>query len=388
MYTVLTTSPPYGSRNVGDELIELCTKAIITQEKGDEDFITIFREESLEDRLDEINRSKAILMPGFAIRDMPLYPNTYRLVDNLKRIKVPLVPIGANWNVYPGDRHSRSLLHYSEQTVSFLKHVASQNAFFSCREYFTVDILKKYDIQNAIMTGDPAIYKLDCLGKEMKRPSVINKVVFTPPVSGYYISQARQVMAMLAGLFPEAEKYCCMHLLDLDTALSEKSEKSASMTPEVAGKNRQIRKLGKELGFQICELAGDVKNLEMYETCDLHVGYECHAHNYFLSCRIPSVLIAEDARGIGFNYTHGVGGFTGYLRAQTEQAYMKKDITSGYCTNLTELGIAPPKNDVHLEIQEFLIHEMSTEFRRYKGFASYLDETYEKVMKPFIKSLP
>src|SRR5690606_33874459 len=97
-YTVLTTCPPFGgSQNVGDKLIEQRTKDLVSKEKGEVDFLTIFREDSLEPYIDQINASRAVLLPAFPVRDTPMYPGVYRLVNDLSKIKVPLIPIGANW---------------------------------------------------------------------------------------------------------------------------------------------------------------------------------------------------------------------------------------------------------------------------------------------------
>ena len=121
MYTILTTCPDYGSRNVGDKLIEVRTKEMITREKGDDEFFTIFREEPLEPHLDEVNRSKAVIMP-LAVRDPPMYPGTYRLTEDLSAIKVPLIPIGACWNVYPRDSKSRERVEYSKAKDDMFAH--------------------------------------------------------------------------------------------------------------------------------------------------------------------------------------------------------------------------------------------------------------------------
>lgn len=389
-YTVLTTSPPYGSQNVGDKLIEQRTKDLVTKEKGEVEFLTIFREEPLEPYLDKINSTRAILMPAFPIRDTPMYPGVYRLTDDLSKIKVPMIPIGANWNVYPGDRESRDNLSYSEATRNFLNYINNQIEVMSCREYFITDILSKHGIDNTIMTGDPAWFLLPSLGQPMYRPDKINKVVFSPPLSPYYLEQAKSVMRMLVNLFPEAEKTCAFHLFDADSYKESeaKSENSAALNPDVTAKNRAIREYAKSIGFEIREMAGDLSNLDYYQSCDLHVGYECHAHLNFFSRRIPSVLIAEDARGIGFNYTLGVGGFTGFLRAQSQSSSVNKTITSGYCTSIEELVLAPPKTNLDIEIEEFLSHELESGFRKYIGLSAYLDDVYENKMRPFIQTLP
>lgn len=387
-YTLLTTCPPYGSQNVGDKLIEERIKALVRHAKGPVDFLTIFREEDLEPYLDEINKTRAVLLSAFPIRDTPMYPKVYRLVDDLSKIKVPMIPIGANWNLYPGDSESRRTLKYSKETTQFLQYICGKVDKVSCREYFACDILSNHGITNTVMTGDPVWFNLSHIGREMKRPDKVKKVVFSPPLSPYYLDQAKQVMDMLTGLFPDADRFCAFHLFDADTSATSKTENSAALSPEVTAKNRAIRSYAKELGFQIYEMAGEVKNLEFYETCDLHVGYECHAHLDFFSRRIPSVLIAEDARGVGFNYTLNVGGFDGFLRTQYDRTLGKKKVTSGYCTSVEELVIAPPRIDVIKEIREFLQHEMDSGFRRYIGLPAYLDDVFHGTMEPFIKALP
>ncbi len=390
LYTLLTTCPPYGSQNVGDLLIEQRTRDLVEREKGPCEFTVFFREESLDSHIDQINRSRAVLLPGFPVRDRPMYPGVYRLVEELSRIRVPLIPIGANWNVYPGDTLSRSETCYSPETVNFLRYIAGGVEHISCREYFTSDILRRHGIDNTLMTGDPAWFLIPSLGQPMRRPSCIERLVFSPPLSCYYQGQAGRIMSMLTRLFPRAERYCAFHLFDADTAPKDDSrrENSAAMTDLVTQKNRAIRKQAAAQGFRILEMAGAVANLDFYEQCDLHVGYECHAHLNFFSRRIPSVLIAEDARGVGFNDTLGVGGFDGFRRVQQGTADSTKTVTSGYCTTSEELALAPPRDDLQDAIEDFLVHELESHFRRYRGLAACLDEIYETRMRPFIKMLP
>jgi hypothetical protein len=260
---------------------------------------------------------------------------------------------------------------------------------FSCREYFTCEVLRRHGIANTLMTGDPAWFLLPCLGRDMHRPARVNRVVFSPPLSAYYLEQAKQVLTMLANVFPSAERFCAFHLFDKISAGADdnRAERSAALSEAVTAKNQAIREHAAERGFIIRELAGDLKNLDFYGSCDLHVGYECHAHLNFFSRRLPSVLIAEDARGVGFNYTLGVGGFTGFKRERNAPP-RRKQVTSGYATSPDEIAVAPPKDSLHLDIREFLSHEMESRFRRYAGLGRYLDEIYETRMKPFIQTLP
>lgn len=388
MYTILTTCPPYGSQNVGDKLIEQRTRELVTSLKGESEFLVLFREEPLDEHLETINASRAVILSAFPVRDTPMYPAVYHLVSDLSRIRVPLIPIGANWNAYPGDEHSRAIVRYSEATTAFLHYVARQVPLLSCREHHCCAVLARHGVANTTMTGDPAWFDLASLDKPMARPQAIERLAFSPPLSPYYVEQAEALMRLLAERFPAAERICAMHLSDADRSTGGKAENSAAMSPQAAAKNRRLRALAAELGFQIVELAGRPDLLSVYDGMDLHVGYECHAHLYFLSKRQPSVLIAEDARGVGFLYTMGAGGFSGFTRAQYETALTRKSHTSGYCTTLAELALAPPRVDLTQAVGQFLAEELDSGFRRLAGLASYLDETYETRMAPFVRSLP
>ncbi len=391
-YTILTTFPAQrSSANVGDQLIEVAVKRLVEREKGAVRFLTIFREDPLDDLIDRINATAAVLMPGFPIRDVPIYPGCYRLVEDLDRIEVPLIPIGANWNIYPGDAISRRGLRYSAATLDFLRRVAAGVDAISCRENTVCDVLRRHGIINTVMTGDPAWYDPDFLGRPFHRPESVRTVVFSPPLSPYYREQGLAVLRLLRRSFPAARGICAMHLTDLKASpFSDKSgTNDASMRLDVAEKNAAIREEARRLGFEVLELAGDVGRLRFYEECDLHVGYECHAHLSFFRYRRPSVLIAEDARGIGFNYTLGAGGITGFVRRRADLPFAEnRGGTSGYCVSDEDYALAPAREDLAEELEQYLREETESRFRRYLGVGAYIDETYATRMAPYLRELP
>jgi len=392
-YTVLSTFPGQrSSANVGDQLIEVAVKRLVERERGAVKFLTLFREEPLEPRLAEVNASAAILLPGCAIRDTPMYPLAYRLTADLDRITVPLIPIGANWNTYPGDAESRRLTPLPAATVAFLQRIAARVPLLSCREHHVPEILRRHGIQNTIMTGDPAWYDPACFGRPWHRPRDVRSVVFSPPLSAYYRDQGAAVLRLLRELFPTARRYCAMHLTDRHASpfADRKPTNDASMRADVAEKNAFLRQEAGRLGFEVVELAGDVgRLLDFYPGCDLHVGYECHAHVSMFRIRRPSVLIAEDARGVGFNDTFGAGGMNGFVRQRAGlPAGAELGGTSGYCVSPDQYALAPARNDLGDELAQFLREEVETGFRRYLGVGTLIDETYAQAMAPFLRSLP
>lgn len=338
-----------------------------------------------------VNSTAAILLPAFPIRDVPMHPGCYRLVPELDRIRVPLIPIGANWNMYPGDAESRRTVQYSPETSTFLRRIAVGIAAFSCREHHVCEVLRQHGVANTIMTGDPAWYEADFFGRPMHRPERIDRLVFSPPLSAFYRAQAEEILILLAELFPAAKRYCAMHLTDARASpfADKRPTNDASMRSDVAEKNAFVRRRARELGYEVLEMAGDVAKLDFYRECDLHVGYECHAHLGFFRQRRPSVLIAEDARGVGFNSTFGVGGLDGFVRRGPGPARPAKEGgTSGYCVTEAEYAAAPARPDLVPVLRQFLREQCENRFRRYLGVPDFIDETYREVMAPFLRSLP
>lgn len=392
-YTLLSTYPGQrSSANVGDQLIERAVKRLVERERGPVRFLTLFREDPLEDRLAEVNATAAILLPGCPIRDTPMHPQVYRLIPDLDRIAVPLIPIGANWNTYPGDTESRRLTRWPPGTLDFVRRLAARVPVFSCREHHVVEMLARHGIFNTRMTGDPAWYDPDASGRAFHRPSEIGTVAFSPPLSAYYREQGAAVLRLLRDLFPNARRYCAMHLTDrVASPFADRAPTNdASMRADVAEKNAFLRREAAQLGFEVIELAGDVDRLlRFYPQCDLHVGYECHAHVSMFRLRRPSVLIAEDARGVGFNATFGAGGMTGFVRRRAGLPDgPDAGGTSGYCVTSEQHALAPARTDLVDELEAYLRAETATAFRRYLGVGPLIDETYATAMAPFLRSLP
>jgi hypothetical protein len=156
------------------------------------------------------------LFPGCGISETPLHPLAYRQTEDLDRITVPLIPIGANWNTYTGDFESRRSTRLSAPTLAFLQRVAGNVPQVSCREHHVRDILRRHGIHNTVMTGDPAWSAPEFFGRPFHRPRDVRSVVFSPPLSACYREQGAAVLRMLRDLFPAARRYCAMHLKDLN----------------------------------------------------------------------------------------------------------------------------------------------------------------------------
>ena len=174
----------------------------------------------------------------------------------------------------------------------------------------------------------------------------------------------------------------------LPPALESDTGSNAALSPEVAAKNEGIRTAARDLEYEVIESVGSTAMLRRYEDIDLHIGYECHAHIAFLRRRQPSVLIHEDARGVGYTYSLGGSGFDGFVRDPSRRGLPpSKRITSGYATSPEEIEIAPPREDLAEVVKRFIIEELESDFRRVRSIGEVIDETYEKSMLPYLRSV-
>jgi polysaccharide pyruvyl transferase WcaK-like protein len=354
--------------NVGDQLIVESAKDMIKSIKNENDFLEFSRDEDLTDHLEKINNTRAIIMPHFGLRDPDMYPNTYKLVSDLSKIKIPLIPIGIGWKGFPGDLETLQTLKYSKNTQQFLKYISNQVQTMVCRENYTCKILENHNITNTKMGGDCAWYDIDKIGMKMKCPKKIRKVVFTTPYHRLYLEQAKSIIKMISEKFPEADKICSFH----------------------AGYNKiktdkKILDYAKENGFEIKDVSSNIEKINFYKDCDLHIGYRCHGHIFFLRNRIPSILINEDGRGVGFSDTFGIGGFNGFVRKKNKIFKIIGKFSKKYKFSSMQI-----EADINLDkkISHFIDKQQKSFFSEYHKVSEKIDETFENVMKPFIQSLP
>jgi len=364
MYTILTTMI---GGNVGDQLIVESAKNMIKNIKKDNDFLEFSRDEDLTNHLEKINKTRAIIMPHFGLRDPDMHPKTYRLVNDLSKIKIPLIPIGIGWKGFPGDSETLQTLRYSENTQKFLKYISNQIETMVCREHFTCKILENHEITNTKMGGDCAWYDLEKIGTQMKCPRKISKIVFTTPYKSMYLDQAKSIIKMINEKFPEAEKICSLH----------------------AGFNKiktdkEIVEYAKKNNFEIKDVSSDITKINFYKDCDLHIGYRCHGHIAFLRNRIPSILINEDGRGVGFSYTFGIGGFDGFIRKPKKIFKIIERLSKRKL--ISEQVIAD--HNVNKKISNFIDEQQKSSFNEYQKVSEMIDKTFTNVMKPFIQSFP
>ena len=375
-YVVLTGA----KKNIGDFLITYRCEKLLEKIRPDRELIKLNHWENLQDNLELINRSKGIIIFGGPGYQRNMYPGTYKLVENLEDIKVPIIPLGLGWKGVPGDNESLRNYVFRENSLKLLKKIEKESPALSCRDYYTKKAISNNGFKNALMTGCPVWYDIDSLGKEMNLPDKVKRVVYTPAQDIIFKNQSVEVMKLLKLKFPIAEIYCSFHrgMGIVDEFTKEWDAKNTSYLAEEA----------KKIGLIPIDVSYDLKKMEeLYDKCDFHVGYRVHGHIYFLSKRKPSILIHEDGRGRGVSEALNIFGVDGFER--TSLGSFSEGVT------IPKVGgglrkVFPPlkESDLTIEVLErYLDEEIENGFLRFSGVDKIIDKNY-KIMETFLKKLP
>lgn len=386
MYIGLSTCPHHASGNVGDQLITDAAIRLFEEEAEDFQVKIFFRKEDLTSRLDLVNSSDGILLFGFPVVENNIIPKMYRFVEDLEMLEVPIIPVGGIFNFFPGKKALLRFKSLNNSSKEFIDRIVPNcpNEKIPVRTDWVGKFLELqgYD---TVLTGDPAWYDPEYIGNSFHKPESIDQLVFTPPHKQLYESQAKKLIKQLGDMFSGARRIISFQsaLLDLD---------------------RRIRDYAQNLGWKIKYTSHDTSNIEFYRESDLHVGYRKHGHLAHLRWRIPSMVIAEDSRAMGLTDTLGTAGVPGYKPrfplkftpvidrvSKTKPAKgvefilkhspLRKHLPLGRA----KLGKANP-NAVD-EVIKFLKSEMDSDWSSYQKIKEKIDTTYQKGMKPYIKSV-
>jgi|MTBAKSStandDraft_1061840.scaffolds.fasta_scaffold04023_5 polysaccharide pyruvyl transferase WcaK-like protein len=287
MISILTGA----KKNLGDYLIGDRAKKLLRKFVDDE-IVELDRFKQLDSYLDIINKSRCLVLCGGPAYSANVYPGIYPLVADINKIKVPIVPFGLGWCGKPFKAQGQ--FTFSSTSFEFLKKIHSNIPYSSCRDNITKGILERHGISNVLMTGCPAWYDLDYINKPFNRTQKVNKIVLTTGANARLFFQTIELVRQIRIKFQEADIYLSFHrglLPDKQTSI-----KSSSVYMALALASKLYK-------TKVVDVSYDLSNIDFYESCDLHIGYRVHAHLYFLSKRLPSILINEDGRGMGMTQT-------------------------------------------------------------------------------------
>jgi hypothetical protein len=279
-------------KNIGDFLITERASQLF-EAFVDESIVILDRTKDLTPHLDLINNSRFLVLCGGPAYASDIYKGIYPLVEDLSKIQVPIIPFGLGWSGSPAG--SPESFEFDEVSREFLKNVHSSIDASSCRDKITESILLSAGFENVQMTGCPVWYDLGFIDQEFV-PRPLEKVVITTPASPRLLWQTLRLVRTVKKELPGATFYLSFHRGILPDR----------HTPFLVGAAYVLMCLGSFLiipSIRIRDISYDLEKMRFYEEMDFHIGYRVHAHLYFLSRRLPSVLINEDGRGMGMMKT-------------------------------------------------------------------------------------
>ena len=366
-------------KNMGDFLITKRAIALIKGMKSDCEVVTLNNWESLDDNLDLINNSRGVIIlggPGYAEN---MYPGTYKLTKDLDDILVPIYYIGGGWYGQSNSQKDIDNYSYNETSLKLLSRISKSSEYMSARDKYTKQTLEKHGFNNVLVTGCPVFYDLDYIEKEYQPPSEFKNIVFTPAQHKKYKRQSIRALKKVLKVFDGAQVFVSFNRgIGFDEKTPNKTD--AKTTTYIAKKATQ-------LGCKIVDTSYDLKRIEFYDDCDLHVGYRVHSHVYFLSHKKTSILINEDARGVGINEFIGIDGINAFQPNVFVSSMLKLLTNNKIKRYIINRKLQVRLNHDLLNLLEYELYQIKNGWlNKYAKAGMRIDQSF-KIMQLYIKSI-
>ncbi|UOQ44131.1 polysaccharide pyruvyl transferase family protein [Halobacillus salinarum] len=231
----------------------------------------------------------------------------------------------------------------------------------SCRDKFTEVLMKNNGVECFGTTGDCALFDLELLFRKPVLPKKINSIALSMPHIKEHWPMAYQLALRLK------EEFSCYVYL---TFHGYHGKLSDHIDPEWTCE-----------AIKVIDLSGSYRRLSFYKHVDVHVGFRLHGHIWFLRHRKPSLLIAEDGRGLSHLYT--VKGL-GYSAASKKVLKNADEIVEVDPKLIKEMREEAPS----LQAVEMFKKEVKEGYPVTCRTLEEVDKLWVEKMKPFLESLP
>ena len=304
-------SKPYyvtltGNRNnAGDFLIRHRGHELLRRLRPDRDLVDLDAWEALDGAaLERVNAARALILLGGPALRRDMYPAVYPLAEDLDRIRVPIIIMGAGWSSFPGYWPETRRYRFTPPTRDLLGRCLR----IGVRDYRSLNALLLQGLDRAVMTGCPALYSEPHLGAPPPPPFAGQpaSVVFSQGISFLRSPGAdaatRDLILALQTHYPAAELTVAFHH-STDAATLRAAYGSE---PPFHARQTELVHWLENRGIAYRDISGGVDRLmDLYQSADLHVGQRVHAHIFCCSVNRPSVLLTEDGRGQGLREVLG-----------------------------------------------------------------------------------
>lgn len=377
-YVLLTGA----KNNAGDFLIGQRAKELFAWLRPDRTLVEYDRWQPLtEEQLSVVNDSRALILTGGPALQSNMYPGVYPLVEDLDRIKVPIIAMAIGWKSPYSSWEATHHYPLTESTKRLLARIESSGYLSSVRDYHTLNVFYAHGFRNVLMTGCAALYCRPHIGTAFVAPEEIRQVSFSLGVSFFKSRQRDEVnkklILQLQEALPDAQLTVVFHHSTNEKVYQNTHNPNMKL---LKAQVELIQWLGQQ-GIAHVDVSGGVeKMVEHYSACDLHIGYRVHAHIFMASISRPTLLIAEDGRGTALKDVIGGVVFDGCLKEATLPERVLKRL--GFTRpNVMESAFLTDDiiNQVHYEIKR--------EFLRISLQRTAIDK-HLRLMKIYLEQLP
>lgn len=188
-YVILTGS----KNNAGDFLIKHRAKELFKELRPDRNILDLDRWKGLDENLNEINESKALILCGGPSLQKNIYPDVFKLVTNLDDIRIPIIAMGIGWHSKEGEWKNTYNYPFSDQGLNLLNRIEHSGYMSSVRDYHSLNVLQSTNFKNFLMTGCPAYYDKNYIENDIQT-NKIKKVAFS---TGVAFTQSKKMEELL-----------------------------------------------------------------------------------------------------------------------------------------------------------------------------------------------
>lgn len=304
-YVTLTGS----KNNAGDFLIRKCGLALLGAQRPDRDVVDLDGWKPFDAaQLATINGARALILLGGPALQPKMYPGVYPLCTDLGAIRVPVVALGIGWSGVEGSWAESLRYPFTPASRRLLARIDADGLGIGVRDLYSVSALRAAGQRHVTVTGCPAFFGEQVFGP---RPAVDNgRVVFSVGVtmtrSRAMFRQNQELASLLQRQLPQGSLQVAFHH-SLDARYLSTHRASARFHAV----QLRFAEWCRANGMEVVDVSGSAERMiETYAAARAHIGYRVHAHILTSGIGLPSVLLAEDGRGIAINQLlGGVGAF-------------------------------------------------------------------------------
>ncbi|MFW6129768.1 MAG: polysaccharide pyruvyl transferase family protein [Atribacterota bacterium] len=370
-YLLLNTFPVTGSKNSGDDLITKSLKKLLREVKGNEiQIVEVNPYNRGIESLSNFSKFRAVLLPAYrplvSKNNSKLLTNRIKYMEKAYNKNIPIFIIGAGWKVYPGtESQSNKIKLDKKEETRLLKYFNKDKNKISCRDIFTENLLRENKIPCYGTTGDCALFDVNYLHKPLLTSQKIEKIAVSLPHNKYYWKRTLKLAEKIKNKF-----YCDVYITNHGYHETQKE------------RLQNIINKCEEKSIEYVDLSGGAYKLKFYNNIDIHVGFRLYGHIYFLKNRKPSLLIAEDGRGIGHLKTvKGLG-----VSANPKIVLLLSRIFPNIINNKGGKFKRLPFNVK--SVINLLTKEIQQGYPRTKITFNKIDSLWKERMQPFLNMIP